>query len=523
MPDLPDIDALIARIRDRALSPPFAEPTLDTTGSDCTPLADVDLVPLPLTLDELLVAGTARQFVDEAYRLLMGRPVDPAGLETALTLLRAGHSRTYLFGLLQASPEARARGIRLPLQGAAGWVFRVCRHLHARSWPRVAGGLDRGYHAWRRLVLSASGRGARRLAVVQASLADRLAPLASAAHNLAQQTAQLVDLRADQDVMRHAITNLREHVVQHEGHIADVLERTAQDRAGLGALQGRLSAALETIQRQQQALDLLRLRFGAQQHQRVNNALDLDVDRSGMPSVPTAQPADIDTRLDAYYLAFEQAHRGAEEAIRDKQAGYLAHLADLAPSLLAHPMIDIGCGRGEWLRLLREQGFRARGIDLNPVMVAHCRDLGLDATLADALTWLRAQQDDSCALVSAFHVVEHLPFPVLFQLVEQAWRVLAPGGLLIFETPNPENVLVGSHTFYHDFSHRNPITPNALQFLVAYNGFDVVAVPRLSPYPEQDRLRGSSALIERFNGHFYGPQDYGIIARKPGLPVGADA
>jgi O-antigen chain-terminating methyltransferase len=105
---------------------------------------------------------------------------------------------------------------------------------------------------------------------------------------------------------------------------------------------------------------------------------------------------------------------------------------------------------------------------------------------------------------------------VLFQLVEQAWRVLAPGGLLIFETPNPENVLVGSHTFYHDFSHRNPVTPTSLAFLVGYNGFDVTDMPRLSPYPEHDRVLVEGPLVDRFNGHFYGPQDYGMVARKPG-------
>src|SRR5690606_28194167 len=114
-----------------------------------------------------------------------------------------------------------------------------------------------------------------------------------------------------------------------------------------------------------------------------------------------------------------------------------------------------------------------------------------------------------------FHIVEHLPFEVLFPVIEQAWRVLAPGGVLILETPNPENVLVGSHTFYHDFSHRNPVTPTSLQFLVGYHGFAVSDVLRLSPYPSGDRIEDGTALAERVNGHLYGPQDYAVIARKP--------
>src|SRR5690606_16635801 len=114
-----------------------------------------------------------------------------------------------------------------------------------------------------------------------------------------------------------------------------------------------------------------------------------------------------------------------------------------------------------------------------------------------------------------FHIVEHLPFPALYTLIKESARVLQPGGAILIETPNPENVLVGSHTFYHDFTHRNPITPTALQFLLTYHGFERLEVRRLNPYPPEARVPGSDPLTQRVNGHLCGPQDYAVIGWLP--------
>jgi hypothetical protein len=92
--------------------------------------------------------------------------------------------------------------------------------------------------------------------------------------------------------------------------------------------------------------------------------------------------------------------------------------------------------------------------------------------------------------------------------------VLAEGGAVLFETPNPENVLVGSHTFYHDFTHRNPITPTAISFLLKNQGFDDIDIIRSSPYPEEAKVPGNDPLTERVNGHLCGPQDFAVTGRK---------
>lgn len=218
--------------------------------------------------------------------------------------------------------------------------------------------------------------------------------------------------------------------------------------------------------------------------------------------------------LDRYYKAFEDANRGTLAEIRAKQEQYLPFLASLKAGIAARHAVDIGCGRGEWLQLLAEQHFDAVGVDMNATMVAYCREQQLVAVQQDALQYLKQQADDSLALISGFHIIEHLPFAVLYGIVEQAARVLAKGGMVIFETPNPENVLVGSHTFYHDFSHRNPVTPSAISFLFRYHGFSDIHIERLNPYPEDAKVPGHDPLTERVNGHFCGPQDFAIIARK---------
>lgn len=236
-------------------------------------------------------------------------------------------------------------------------------------------------------------------------------------------------------------------------------------------------------------------------------------------ATPAAAEALSQSLFDAYYLAFEDACRGSEDAIR-------AHLGHYEPQWEAarqagNKALDLGCGRGEWLALLAEQGFDTHGIDTNVAMVEHCRERGFSVTHTDAICALRELSDNSHALISAFHLAEHLPFDVLYTLVDEAQRVLAPGGVLILETPNPENVLVGSHTFYHDPTHLNPLTPTALEFLLGYHGFADVAIRRFNPYPEEAKVPGDDPLTQRVNGHLCGPQDFAAIGHKA-TPAGDD-
>mgnify|MGYP002280347685 CR=1 FL=1 len=167
------------------------------------------------------------------------------------------------------------------------------------------------------------------------------------------------------------------------------------------------------------------------------------------------------------------------------------------------------------LKVLAEAYIEASGVDLSPVMAEHCRGQGLDVVAGDAVAALAERPAESLTVISGFHIIEHLPFAVLYRLFEEVARVLRPDGVFIFETPNPENVLVGSHTFYHDATHGNPLTPTAMRFLAEYHGFQPVEIRRLHPYPPEARVPGSDPLTERVNGHLCGPQDYALIGQKP--------
>ena len=219
--------------------------------------------------------------------------------------------------------------------------------------------------------------------------------------------------------------------------------------------------------------------------------------------------------LDAFYVAFEDSFRGDRGQIRAGLVHYLDDVAACGTVATATPLLDLGCGRGEWLELLREHDYAARGVDLNRVAVEQCRGVGLAVTHADVLDSLSTCADAGLGAISAFHIIEHLPFDRLLELLQQCYRKLSPGGLLLLETPNPENLLVGSHTFYHDPTHRNPLTPTATAFLVRYCGFSDPEIRRLHPYPESARVAGDDPLTARVNGHLCGPQDFAVIAHKP--------
>jgi len=217
-----------------------------------------------------------------------------------------------------------------------------------------------------------------------------------------------------------------------------------------------------------------------------------------------------------YMMAFEEHFRGSEADLRAQ----LLH--DYVPFLHAArersggegPCLDLGCGRGTWLALLQAEGFIGRGIDSNASPVAHARAQGLDATVGDAFAWLQTQSANSALAVTAFHLVEHLPFALRLALTKEIVRVLRPGGVLIYETPNPENIWVGAHTFYHDPTHFTPVTPASLSFLTKYCGL-TTDFYRLHPGPQEELLPGDDAVATRINQLTCSAQDYAIVAWKP--------
>jgi O-antigen chain-terminating methyltransferase len=219
---------------------------------------------------------------------------------------------------------------------------------------------------------------------------------------------------------------------------------------------------------------------------------------------------------DAFFRDFETTFRGSEAAIQERLKAYLPYLENMAKlQPQERPIfVDVGCGRGEWLSLMAEQGIPAIGIDLNAEKVAACLAQGHAARVADAIVYLNEQAENSLGGVTGFHIIEHLPFEKLIALFDAALRALRPGGLIIFETPNPENLIVGACDFYYDPTHLHPIVPNVAKFIATQRGFSETEIVRLNPFGEEYHLADNSPAAHSINQYLFGARDYALIARK---------
>jgi O-antigen chain-terminating methyltransferase len=227
----------------------------------------------------------------------------------------------------------------------------------------------------------------------------------------------------------------------------------------------------------------------------------------------------------ASYLAFEDLHRGTREEIKRRQGVYLPYFREAAAA--ESPVLDLGCGRGEFLELCREHGVPARGVDVNPEMAAFCRELGLEAIEADALEHLRGLPENSLGGILLSQVIEHLTLDQLMELTALCASRLKPGAALIAETVNPQSLATFAGAFYLDLTHIKPIHPEAARFLWRAQGLGQVEVVYLSPVPAEHKLEpapGGEAgadlagafnrNVKRLNELIYGPQDYAVVGRK---------
>jgi O-antigen chain-terminating methyltransferase len=219
--------------------------------------------------------------------------------------------------------------------------------------------------------------------------------------------------------------------------------------------------------------------------------------------------------LDAFYVSFEDRYRGTREKIKARHRVYLPYIETGMTNTQHGVVVDIGCGRGEWLELLAESGIQAYGFDLNRIAVSECRERGLDARAGDALSALVNTTESSISAITSFHVIEHLPFESMVALVDQALRVLRPGGMLLFETPNPANLLVAAERFYLDPTHRNPLPSELISHLLGSRGFERVEVIPLHPVDWPAIRAYDDPMLALLQDKMFGPQDYGIVGWKP--------
>lgn len=242
-----------------------------------------------------------------------------------------------------------------------------------------------------------------------------------------------------------------------------------------------------------------------------------------LPSLGSSAPSDID-----YYL-FEHRFRESRDDIRTRQEGYAAYFSGCGK------VLDAGCGRGEFLEVLRTHKIDAYGIDLNLDMVQACRDQGLQVEQADLLGHLASLPEKSLGGIFLSQVVEHLTAAELSEFVHLAYEKLKKEGVLLIETVNPMSLSVFARSFYLDPTHIKPVHPEAIKFLLQSNGFSDIEVEFQSPIPPDEILKELdvedlsekdsgflltyNANIKKLNDLLYSYQDYAVIARRPSMKM----
>lgn len=245
-------------------------------------------------------------------------------------------------------------------------------------------------------------------------------------------------------------------------------------------------------------------------------------------SPPVSSPS-----TDAFkYVGFEDRFRGSEDEIRSRLADYVPYFAGTSD------VLDVGCGRGEFLDLLKQAGISGRGLDLNPEMVEVCKARGLDATTGDAVSYLMGLPDESLGGLLAIQVVEHLEPGYLQKFLQTAFYKLRPGAVMVLETINPACWVAFFESYIRDLTHVRPIHPETLQYLLHASGFSSANIVYRAPIAEEARLQKVTPSVERFgegdqqdrvaelvtafnrnmdrlNSHMFTFQDYAAVAKRP--------
>ena len=464
-------------------------------------------------------------FVRNAYLAVLKREPDEAGLSQQLALLRGGRfDKIDILAGLRYSPEGRKKNVRV--DGLArpafvrrlgripvlGYLFRLCVALGQLPLLLAA---QRQFEAYSlaqhqqaaefvNQVLADLYANAERAAAHQQQLdslvqttREELGRLASSHEQLRQ------DSSGAYSQLRQEVKELREETYNRLAAGAEQMRRQAE--ASALSVEERLRQLLQKLQQTRAELVL--------QERRVS--LLLEEGRRRMPapfSREQLQTLANEQRhiLDTFYASFADQFRGSRADIKRRLSVYLPYVERAA---VAGDVVDIGCGRGEWLEVAREADLSARGVDRNRASVEDCLARGFEVIKADAIEHLCGLPENSLRAVTAFHFIEHLPFTSLLAFLAETLRVLKPGGLVICETPNPENMVVGSCNFYLDPDHRRPLPSALMSFVLEARGFCRVEVVKLNAN-ELARVGEVSELALRFNDFMYGPQDYAVIGWK---------
>jgi 2-polyprenyl-3-methyl-5-hydroxy-6-metoxy-1,4-benzoquinol methylase len=338
-------------------------------------------------------------------------------------------------------------------------------------------------------------------------------PEATSANSLSTVASQLRD---ELGAIGTRLTNLEEKF----SHLKSIETTVALTSKRVEELDAALSTSLDDIRNEIEALRELARR-----------ARSAEGTAPSPPRLTVAPPTDRRSPLPAAtsfsFLDFEAATRGDEQQVTREQTRYIEWFTSAGA-----PVLDVGCGRGEFLELLRDHGVDARGIDRDADMVAHCRSKGLQVEQADLFEYLRALPDESLGGVFLGHVIEHLEQPLVLALPQLIWSKLVPGGALVIETPNPMCLSTFAGALYADPTHIRPIHPKGLEYLLTAAGFHDLTLMLSAPVPESAKLQPlqekgpldpvakdlvlqMNENLDRLNQLLYSYANYAMAARKP--------
>lgn len=473
-----------------------------------------------------------REFIDAVFKAILKRDPDHGSLNHYLKGLRNGSwSKIQILGRIRLSPEGRRKGVRicglyprfavsclqrLPLIGyPLTWSLKLIRLpliirniLEHNAW--LLNGLTevRNDVATLNRTIASDSRRTRleqlkSLMVIQDSLTQLSDTLRTELGDIENRLHSLAPVQDEVSRLSHTIQTFADHHIESDRQFGSIRSEVTK----LTDEKQRLWFSIRSLSTQLHTDRLLWL----ENDQRLRRLLDKIHDRQPQDISP-AQAQDIlqekSHLLDGLYAGFEERFRGTSEEIRQRLQVYIPYMKKTGVGSVEAPIIDIGCGRGEWLGLCADNGLDARGVDMNRVMVATCLESGLDVVESEAIDFLRHQPAESFGALTGFQIVEHLPLETLIVLLDEALRVVKPGGLILFETPNPENLITGACNFYMDPTHRNPIPPAALAYLMEIRGYTNIRILRLN---ENRSQHIDNELLQHL---LFGPQDYAIIARK---------
>jgi O-antigen chain-terminating methyltransferase len=375
----------------------------------------------PITLESFLELAPDL-FVDQAYRQLLGREADLASRKQYITALLIGAlDRIEILDELCQSVEGRACGVQV-----AG--------LQSRAQQRR---LLFGIPFFGRLL--------------------RLARWVKNMPSLLRACAEMcIEMRTEvRTEMRAEALQSSQRFTQFSNEVLDRHHRAEQRLDSLDS-----------------CLDDLRMETRRAVAEQRRCLLELNPTTWAIPLQLSSAPSPASSFSNSIYAAFEDAFRGSPEQVRQGLVVYLPLIHETADRHPGLPVVDLGCGRGEWLELLAQERIPSKGVDLNPVVVEPLVAVGFDVVHSDVFAFLAGLPDASAVAVTSFHLIEHLPYDLWIPFLDQIRRILVPGGIALVETPNPRNILVGSGDFYRDPTHRAPVFPDTLSFFGQMRGFD---------------------------------------------------